>query len=279
MNHKSKSVKFCITGLLRMWEKSYGRLRSNHISIICQDSAFEKNKEALEQADLILGVDFTKSNEETGQVSFKGKSLHLIREGIPNPYQQAMTVLGEVFPFWDTNKPISCYGFGEATTLGGVLSFRSPCNGIADALAQYKEMVPNLYLAGPKSFAPVINMAISTVKKNQGKHYVLLIISNGPYWIPLVHRNKDTECGQLSCQEQETIEAIELARKFSLSIILIGVGDKSKDMSRFFEDHLSAEALEIFQVVNHTEIMAQNLPKSEKEMDFSLAIMKKLRCV
>ncbi|MCL7030087.1 hypothetical protein MKW94_011544 [Papaver nudicaule] len=223
---------------------------------------FIRSKEALKQADIMLGVDFTKTNEQTGGISFKGESLHLIREGILNPYQHVMNVLGRIFPFLlDKTRPIACYRFGDATTRDdGVLSFNphnNPCAGIEEALAQYVKIVPGLYLAEPKSFAPIINMAISTAKQNQGKQHILVIISNGP-----VHRDRYTELGKLSCQEQKTVDAIENARDYSLSIIMIGVGDKSGDMMRFFEDNISSRAFESFQVVNYTKIMSQDVPES-----------------
>ncbi|KAI3933719.1 hypothetical protein MKW92_052585 [Papaver armeniacum] len=261
-----------------MWEKSYLRPRPNNVPQICDDDdLFQKNKEAFKQSELMFGVDFTKSNEQTGRTSFKGKSLHLIREGILNPYQHVMTVFARIFPFLlDKNRSIACYRFGDATTRDdSVLGFNqpnNPCAGIEEVLAQYVNIVPGLYLAEPKSFAPIINMAISTVNQNQGKQHVLVIISNGP-----VHRGRYTELGQLSCQEQKTISAIENARDSSLSIILIGVGDKSGDMMRFFKDNISPRAFENFQVVNFTNIMSQDVPESRKEMDFALALMKKLR--
>lgn len=144
--------------------------------------------------------------------------------------------------------------------------------GIDEALAQYVKIVPGLYLAEPKSFAPIINMAISTVNQNQGKQHVLVIISNGP-----VHRGRYTDLGQLSFQEQKTINAIENARDYSFSIILIAVGDNSGDMMRFFKDNISPRAFENFQVVNFTNIMSQEVPETRKDMDFALALMKKLR--
>ncbi|KAI3852962.1 hypothetical protein MKX03_014505 [Papaver bracteatum] len=262
-----------------IYEISYGRPKSNRVTTICDGESLEKKKEAFEQAELMFGVDFTQSNDQTGQISFKGDSLHLIREGILNPYQHVMTVFARIFPFLlDKNRSIACYRFGDATTRDdGVLSFNpanKPCVGIDEALAQYVKIVPGLYLAEPKSFAPIINMAISTVKQkqNQGKQHVLVIISNGP-----VHRDRYTELGKLSCQEQKTVDAIENARDYSLSIILIGVGDNSGDMMRFFKDNISPRAFENFQVVNFTNIMSQEVPESRKDMDFALALMKKLR--
>ncbi|KAI3852961.1 hypothetical protein MKX03_014504 [Papaver bracteatum] len=216
-------------------------------------------QKAFKQAELMIGVDFTKSNDQTSRTSFKGKSLHLIREGILNPYQHVMTVFARIFPFLlDKNRSIACYRFGDATTRDdGVLIFNpanKPCAGIDEALAQYVKIVPGLYFAERKSFAPIINLAISTVNQNQGKQHVLVIISNGP-----VHRGRYTELGQLSCQEQKTINAIENARDYSLSIILIGVGDNSGDMMRFFKDNISPRAFENFQVCNNSYALEQQL--------------------
>jgi len=48
----------------------------------------EIRKAGLESSQLIIGVDFTKSNLWTGQESFAGKSLHDCFTGKPNPYQE-----------------------------------------------------------------------------------------------------------------------------------------------------------------------------------------------
>ncbi|KAI3984685.1 hypothetical protein MKX01_039302, partial [Papaver californicum] len=46
-----------------------------------------------------------------------------------------------------------------------------PCNGFEEALMRYKELAPQLRLAGPTSFAPIIEMAIGTVEKSGGQYY------------------------------------------------------------------------------------------------------------
>ncbi|KAI3852959.1 hypothetical protein MKX03_014502 [Papaver bracteatum] len=259
--------------------ENFGWLRSNDAPRISDEDLFEKFKDAFKQVELMFGVDFTQSNERTGQISFGGQNLHRIREGILNPYQHVMTVFGKNFPFLlDKNRSIACYRFGDAAAMArddGVVGFNpqnKPCAGIQEALAQYEKIVPDLYFAEPKSFASIINKAISTVKQNQGKQHVLVIISNGP-----VHRGGLTEPGQLSCQERETVEAIKNSSNHSLSIILIGVGDQSGDMMRFSKDYRSSPAFKNFQVVNFTNIMSQDVPETRKNMDFAIAFMKNLR--
>nr|POE44700.1 e3 ubiquitin-protein ligase rglg1 [Quercus suber] len=57
------------------------------------------------------------------------------------------------------------------------------CDGFEEVLAQYRELVPVLRLAGPTSFAPVIEMAITIVEQSGGQYHVLLIIADGQYQI------------------------------------------------------------------------------------------------
>lgn len=51
-------------------------------------------KEGLESSQLVVAVDFTKSNEWTGKRSFGGQSLHALSPGRMNFYEQAITIIG-----------------------------------------------------------------------------------------------------------------------------------------------------------------------------------------
>jgi E3 ubiquitin-protein ligase RGLG len=43
---------------------------------------------------VIVGIDFTGSNEERGAKSFGGKCLHYIEPGHKNPYQEVIEIVG-----------------------------------------------------------------------------------------------------------------------------------------------------------------------------------------
>ncbi|KAI3852963.1 hypothetical protein MKX03_014506, partial [Papaver bracteatum] len=88
--------------------------KSNNISTISDSDSLEKIKGALRQSELIVGFDFTQTNEQTGKISFGGKNLHQIREGIQNPYEDMISILGRgtKSPF-DKDKPVFCFGFGD----------------------------------------------------------------------------------------------------------------------------------------------------------------------
>jgi E3 ubiquitin-protein ligase RGLG len=66
----------------------------------------------LESSNLIVGIDFTKSNEWTGKFSFHGRSLHHI-SSTPNPYEQAISIIGQTMSKFDEDNLIPCFGFGD----------------------------------------------------------------------------------------------------------------------------------------------------------------------
>ncbi|XP_047166101.1 E3 ubiquitin-protein ligase RGLG1-like [Vigna umbellata] len=105
----------------------------------------------LESSNLIIGIDFTKSNEWTGKYSFNHKSLHYIGN-TPNPYEQAISIIGRTLSSFDEDNLIPCFGFGDAYTHDqNVFSFYPDdryCHGFEEVLARYREIVPHLKLAG-----------------------------------------------------------------------------------------------------------------------------------
>uniref|UniRef100_A0A0D6QSE4 RING-type domain-containing protein n=1 Tax=Araucaria cunninghamii TaxID=56994 RepID=A0A0D6QSE4_ARACU len=225
----------------------------------------------LESSNLILGIDFTKSNEWTGKHSFNRRSLHAIGN-ILNPYEQAISIVGRTLSPFDEDNLIPCFGFGDATTHDhSVFSFFPdfrPCHGFEEALARYKEIVPHLKLAGPTSFAPIIEAAMGIVERTGGQYHVLVIIADGQ-----VTRNSDTPTGAFSAQEQKTIDAIVAASHFPLSIVLVGVGDGPWDAMQNFDDNIPSRVFDNFQFVNFTSIMSKNMTTDEKEAAFALAAL------
>ncbi|VAI29271.1 unnamed protein product [Triticum turgidum subsp. durum] len=137
-----------------------------------------------------------------------------------------------------------------------------------EALARYREIVPHLRLSGPTSFSPIIEMATTIVEQSGGQYHVLVIIADGQ-----VTRSVNTEFGQLSTQEQMTVDAIVQASEFPLSIILVGVGDGPWDMMNEFDDNIPARSFDNFQFVNFTGIMSKKISQSNKETEFALSAL------
>eukprot|EP00257_Ricinus_communis_P015147 XP_015573001.1 E3 ubiquitin-protein ligase RGLG3 isoform X2 [Ricinus communis] len=225
----------------------------------------------LESSNLILGIDFTKSNEWTGRHSFHRKSLHAIGNNL-NPYEQAISIIGRTLSPFDEDNLIPCFGFGDASTHDRyVFSFypdQRPCNGFEEALTRYREIVPYLKLSGPTSFAPIIDAAIEIVENSNGQYHVLVIIADGQ-----VTRSPDIPPGSYSPQEQATVNSIVAASQYPLSIILVGVGDGPWDAMKQFDDNIPQRAFDNFQFVNFTKIMSENTDTSKKETAFALAAL------
>ncbi|KAL6969363.1 E3 ubiquitin-protein ligase rglg5 [Sarracenia purpurea var. burkii] len=108
-------------------------------------------------------------------------------------------------------------------------------------------------MAGPTSFAPMIEMAMSIVEESGGQYHVLLIVADG--------------------QEQKTINTIIKASEYPLSIILVGVGDGPWDTMREFDDNIPARAFDNFQFVNFAELMSKNVDLLRKQTEFALAAL------
>ncbi|XP_059658380.1 E3 ubiquitin-protein ligase RGLG2-like [Cornus florida] len=225
-------------------------------------------QDGLESCNLIVGVDFTGSNQWKGKVSFDGRCLHDIGDGL-NPYEQSISIIGKTLADFADDNFIPCFGFGDASTKDqDVFSFYPDegfCNGFEEVLSRYREIVPQLRLSGPTSFAPIIEMAMTVVEQSGFKYHVLLLIADGE-----VTAGKH---GQLSPQEQRTVEAIVEASKFPLSIILVGVGDGPWDKMREFRDNIPGRAFDNFQFVNFTEILSKKLAQSQKETEFARAVL------
>ncbi|KAM6570155.1 hypothetical protein CsatB_018140 [Cannabis sativa] len=250
-------------------ERKYSKIDDNYSSLEQVTDALAHA--GLESSNLIVGIDFTKSNEWTGARSFHRKSLHHISE-TQNPYEQAISIIGKTLSSFDEDNMIPCFGFGDASTHDQeVFSFYPDerfCNGFEEVLSRYRELVPQLRLAGPTSFAPIIEMAITVVEQSGSQYHVLVIIADGQ-----VTRSIDTERGELSPQEKKTIDAIVKASEYPLSIILVGVGDGPWDMMRKFDDNIPARAFDNFQFVNFTDIMSKNMDRSRKETEFALGAL------
>ncbi|KAK4399672.1 E3 ubiquitin-protein ligase RGLG1 [Sesamum angolense] len=253
----------------RQLDRKFSRIADNYQTLDQVTAALSRS--GLESSNLIVGIDFTKSNEWTGAKSFNRKSLHHIGSG-PNPYEQAISIIGKTLSAFDEDNLIPCFGFGDASTHDqDVFSFFPDgrfCEGFEEVLRRYRELVPQLRLSGPTSFAPVIEMAMSIVEESGGQYHVLLIIADGQ-----VTRSIDTPNGQLSPQEKKTVDAIVKASDYPLSIVVVGVGDGPWDMMQEFDDNIPARAFDNFQFVNFTEIMSKNVDHSRKEAEFALSAL------
>ena len=156
-------------------------------------NTFEELEKALrdigvEASELIIGVDFTKSNTwQGGKPFYDNKNLHSMYP-YPNPYQQALSIITRALAPFDNDQQIPAYGFGDSkTTNKDVFSFLydgygndMPCYKLDGVLDAYNRILGDIdsgkvSLSGPTNFAPIINKTINIVRAENTYHILLII--------------------------------------------------------------------------------------------------------
>ncbi|VFQ70923.1 unnamed protein product [Cuscuta campestris] len=168
------------------------------------------------ELNFIVAIDFTASNGNPQTPS----SLHYIDpSGNLNAYQRAITEVGEVIQFYDSDRCFPAWGFGGMTYTGSVSHCfnlngnpsTSEVQGVDGIMNAYSSALHHVTLSGPTLFSHVINsaanIAAQSLKNNHHKYFVLLIITDGIITDP-----------------QETKDAIVRASDLPLSILVVGVG-------------------------------------------------------
>jgi len=203
----------------------------------------------LESSQLIVGVDFTGSNQVTGERSFGGRCLHDTAHGT-NPYQKSLSIIAKVLADFDDDNLIPAYGFGDQRTQNkGVFSFQDndkPCEGLEGVLERYNAIAPSVDLSGPTSFAALIRHSIQIVRET-GEYHVLLIVADG----------------QVN-EVKETADAIVEATNYPLSIVMVGVGDGPWEQMNEFDDELPARRFDNFQFVELEEVFKKYKPANRE---------------
>lgn len=196
----------------------------------------------LESSNLILGIDFTKSNTWTGAETFSGRCLHDTKCGVPNPYHRVIDVIGRTLEEFDDDRLIPAFGFGDAST-GDVACFPfasgGPIHTVNSVLKRYTEIANEVQLAGPTCFAPCIRQAIDIVREERSYH-ILVIIADGQV----------TDASPTG----PTARAIIEASQYPLSIVVVGVGDGPWHAMEHYDDELPQRRFDNFQFVDFNRI-------------------------
>lgn len=223
------------------------------------DEAFYENqlmdalkKEGMETCNLILGIDFTRSNLTQGKETFHNLSLHALRSPHgPNPYQRSIDIVMKTLaPMFDEDGLVPAFIFGDVSTKDRAV--RPLATGhdsipVDEILPAYNKAIEELGasgygLSGPTSFAPLIYKAIEVVSQNGNEQYILLILADGAV--------TDDAC----CEA--TRQALVLASDYPLSIVMIGVGDGPWDVMKEFDDALPSRQFDNFQFVPFAKFQA-----------------------
>jgi hypothetical protein len=170
------------------------------------------------EISLITAIDFTASNGNPQLAT----SLHYNNPMQPNSYVQAISAIGEILSYYDSDKMFPVYGFGAQIppTMSVSHCFAlngNPSNpevpGVGGIIQAYQRTLTSVVLYGPTMFSQILQAAnfIATnasVSQRTQKYFILLIITDG------VINDMDA-----------TIDQIVLAANgLPLSIVIVGVG-------------------------------------------------------
>lgn len=201
----------------------------------------------LESSNLMIGIDFTASNEWQGRKTFSGRSLHHIFKNTSkklNPYQSVIKCIAKTLEPFDEDNLIPVYGFGDLKTkdhsVFNVNDVDQPCKGLDATLEAYNNVIRRVSLSGPTSFAPIIEKAIEIVSQSRG-YFILVIIADGQV---------------IEDHEVKTREAIVKASHYPISIVVVGVGDGPWDRMFEYDQLLPQRKFDNFQFIDYHETVA-----------------------
>lgn len=256
-----------------------------------EDVAKACRRAGLETCGLIVGVDFSASNEWQGRKTFSGQNLHAVasKGKVMNPYQKVISIIGRTLESFDEDNLIPAFGFGDSVSKGrSVFSFKDrtasdrglglggglgerlrlwgrwgrggggddggiPCRGFTEVLHRYEEIAQAVTLGGPTDFAPIIHKAVEIVRRLK-KYHILIVIADGQV-----------------VEQLSTAQAIVEASQYPLSIIMVGVGDGPWDTMEQFDDLLPERHFDNFQFVNFHSVVERN--RKHPEANFALHAM------
>ena len=218
-------------------------------------------KAGLESCNLIVAIDFTRSNEWTGRATNAGRCLHALNApGVPNAYEAALSVLGRTLSSFDEDSLIPAYGFGcvetKSSRLFSFLSGDRPVHTLQGVLQRYRQLAPHVRLSGGTSFAPAIHKACEIVASfSPPQYHILLIVCDGQVSEGEEHR--------------DTIAAIVRACSYPLSIICVGVGDGpwgAMETMDDWDESLQARPFDNFQFVPLAATLAQGRKAADRRL-------------
>eukprot|EP00708_Paratrimastix_pyriformis_P003916 GAFH01002727.1.p1 GENE.GAFH01002727.1~~GAFH01002727.1.p1 ORF type:complete len:346 (-),score=38.96 GAFH01002727.1:46-990(-) len=215
----------------------------------------------LEASQLMFAIDFTKSNNWSGEKSFH-QPLHTLNTPGGNPYERVITMMGTALQGFDDDNLIPAFGFGDVvTTDREVFSFMPdgrPCAGFNQVLDQYRAIVPYALLSGPSTLAPIIRAAVDTVRAT-GQYHILVVVTDGQV---------DDPKGDGA--------AIVMASQYPLSIVVVGVGDGPWDEMRKFDDGLPERAFDNFQFVEWNQVSGAQQHVERMDLEFAVGALQEV---
>lgn len=110
-----------------------------------------------------------------------------------NEYLQAISAVGNILQYYDSDKEIPAFGYGAKITNKKILSdcfalngdiFDPECDGLEGVVDAYKNAVKSVSLSGPTNFAPIFKYVCDMAEAEEvsqvnQKYFICLIITDG----------------------------------------------------------------------------------------------------
>ncbi|TNJ26215.1 Copine I [Giardia muris] len=221
-------------------------------------------KAGVESMQMVVGIDFSKSNEWTGEKSY-GRGLHDL--GVKEtPYEKALRIMSRIVHEFDEDDIYPVYRFGCINTKSSsVLPLLYPTqedphfHGFDEVCKAYRQIAPHIEMSGPTTFAPMIYQAIEICKTCPRQFFLLLLLTDG----------------DVSDMEQDC-KAIVDASHYPLAISAIGIGDGPFDKMKFFDDKVKGRKFDNFQFVNMTEVEKKAAKKENPELILATSLIQEV---
>ncbi|XP_054720018.1 copine family protein 1-like [Uloborus diversus] len=231
---------FTVLGFTREEVRSFTAFRDHFRSYAEVTAAMRRA--GLERVRLIVGIDFSASNEWQGRRTFKGELLHALKgTAVFNPYQKVLHTLAPAFTPFLHGQPIHAYGFGDVRTKDyDVFPLRpsgSTCPDMNDVLDAYNHSARRVQRSGPSSLAPLIRRATDLVQRTQCFH-ILLVLTDG----------------QMRPEDAHSRHALVQASRCALSIVTVGVGDGPFSALEEWDEGVTDRVFDNFHFVDYHKV-------------------------
>ena len=216
----------------------------------------------VESMQMVVGIDFSKSNEWTGEKTYQ-RGLYDSKCG-ETPYGKALRIMSTIVSRFDDDNIYPVYRFGCIHAQDkSVLPLLYPdqedphFEGFDAVKKAYEYIAPQTEMSGPTTFAPMIRQAIEISKETGNQYMILVLLTDGDV------TDMDAD-----------MKALQETSNYPLSVVAVGLGDGPFKRMRILKDNISGRKFSNFHFVNFTKMEAKEC--ASLDLMLATAMMQKI---